>query len=121
MALELQITQREGVAVLVCNGRIVFGEETTRFCRTVRNLLPQCRNIVLNLAEVRYIDSGGLGALVGLLLSARRMGGDIKISNLAPRVSYVLHVTRLDGVIDVFPDEQMAAAAFRPRAAAAIA
>ncbi len=119
MRLELKIRRVENVLVVSCSGRIVFGEETTELCRSVRGLLPQNPQIILNLHAVEYVDSGGLGALVGLVLSARGLGGDIKISDPAQRVRDLLRITRLISVIDVFTEEEQAMAAFNHAAVAA--
>ncbi len=119
MKLMLQTTRREAATVIACKGRIVFGEETATLSKTVRELLPDSPRIVLHLGEVKNIDSGGLGALVGLTLSARRAGGDVKLCQVSPRVSHLLEITRLRGVLEVFPTPEEAVAAFHFRTAAA--
>jgi len=119
MKLELKIGRLENVPVVSCSGRIVFGEETTELCKSVRSLLPWNPQIILNLCAVEHVDSGGLGAVVGLVRSARTLGGDIKICNPSSRVRDVLQLTRLSSVIDVLATEEEAAAAFRCAAVAA--
>ncbi len=113
MRLELKISRVDNVLVVSCSGRIVFGEETTELCKSVRSLLPQNPQIILNLRGVDYVDSGGLGAVLGLVLSARILGGDIKICDPSSRVQNVLQLTRLISVIDIFAREEEAVAAFR--------
>ncbi len=119
MALEVQITDADAVQVVACRGRIVFGEETTLLCKTVRDLFAQTPAVVLDLGRVENADSGGLGALVGLVLSARRTGGDLKFCNLTPRMRQLLRVTRLDSVFDIYPDALSAVRAFLGHAAVA--
>ena len=112
MALELKVGQVKGVAVIVCRGRIVFGSETTELSKTIRLLLPENPRIVLNLEAVQTIDSGGLGTLIGLVASARRGDGDIKLCSVSPKVRDVLQLTKLIEVLAIFPDEATAVAAF---------
>ncbi|MBZ5646054.1 MAG: STAS domain-containing protein [Acidobacteriia bacterium] len=113
MELTLQIGRAHNVIVVSCCGRIVFGEETTELCRSVRNLLPENPRVVLNLRAVQYVDSGGLGAVVGLVLSARSLGGDVKICDPSSRVHNLLQITRLMSVVDVLATEEEAVAGFR--------
>jgi anti-sigma B factor antagonist len=70
------------------------------------------KNIVLNLREVAYIDSSGIGDLVGSATTLRKQGGDLKIVNPGMVVQKLLHITRVDTVIEVKPDEASALAAF---------
>ena len=73
---------------------------------------------VLNLGGVSYIDSGGLGTLVGLYTSARAAGGDIKLANLTQRVGDQLQITKLVTVFEVFDSEEKAVNSFKARATA---
>ncbi len=113
MGLTIKVDHLLNVTVVSCSGRIVFGEETTELCRSVRTLFPQNRNVVLNLRAVDFVDSGGLGAVVGLVLAARNLGGDLKICDVTRRVREVLRVTHLDSVIDITRHEEEAIGAFR--------
>jgi len=81
MALKLDFSRTEGIAVVRCRGRIVFGEEADELRRVTLGLLNETQRIVLNLARVEYIDSSGLGALVASFISARHV--ELK-SNLLP-------------------------------------
>jgi len=119
MALELEVGRAEGVAVVVCRGRIVFGNETTELSKTIRLLLPQDPRIVLHLGAVQTIDSGGLGTLIGLVASARRAHGDLKLCSVSGKAREVLQLTKLLDVVEVYPDEAAAAAAFQGSAAVA--
>lgn len=115
MALELEIGRADDVIVVWCRGRIVFGEETTELSKKVRALLPESAQIVLNLGAVSYTDSGGLSTLIGLVVSARRAGGDIKLCNLSRSIHDVLRITKLLTAIEVYSGEQEAVSAFRRR------
>ncbi len=112
MALELEVSRSRDIAVVVCRGRIVFGPETTELSRSVRSLLESSPRVVLDLGAVQTLDSGGLGTLLGLVASARRSGGDLKLCHLSRKVEDVLRLTKLCDVVEVFPDREGAVAAF---------
>lgn len=118
MSLKLNTRMVEGVTILDCHGRIVFGEEAAALRETVKGLLPENKKIVINLANVAYIDSGGLGTLVGLYTSARSAGGAIKLARLTHRTTELLQVTKLLTVFEVFDDEVTAAKSFAHSAVA---
>jgi anti-sigma B factor antagonist len=84
----------------------------------VKSLISQDSRIVLNLADVTYIDSGGLGTLVALYTTARNAGGSIKLARLTKRVGDLLQVTKLLTVFEVFNSEEEAVQSFRKGAAA---
>ena len=112
MDLTIELRQVGPVTILQCFGRLVFGEESTVFRDNVKRLLPTHKQIVLNLAGVSYIDSGGLGTLVGVYSSGRACGSEIKLAGLTPRVQDVLQITKLVTVFTIYDNEQQAAAAF---------
>ena len=118
MALTTSTRKLGGVIVVDCNGRIVLGEESATLRTVVKDLLTQSRQIALELGEVAYIDSAGLGTLVGLYTSARAAGGDIKLANLSLRLRDLLQITRLYSVFEVFDTAEAAAAAFARAASA---
>jgi anti-sigma B factor antagonist len=118
MALKISTRQAAGVAVINCSGRIVFGEETAELREAVKSLLQCEKQIVIDLGGVSYIDSGGLGTLVGLYTSARNVGGEIKLANLTQRVHDQLQITKLITVFDCYESEQAAVNAFPRRATA---
>jgi anti-sigma B factor antagonist len=109
----------DGIATVDLTGRIVFGEESSYLRESIKKILQSHTNIVLNLAGVSYIDSGGLGTLVSLYTSARNAGGAIKLANLTPRVDDVLQITKLVTVFEVFDSEEKAIASFRKSGTAA--
>src|SRR5581483_5187501 len=119
MNLKLSTRTVDGVAVVDCTGRIVFGEESIALREQVKNLLAENRKqLVINLGGVTYIDSGGLGTLVGLYTSARSAGGSVKLARLTHRVGELLQVTKLLTVFEVFENEDQAIRSYRKTAVA---
>ena len=118
--MQLKLTTRivQGILVVNCDGRIVFGEESAELRDTVKRLLTGTKQLVLNLGGVTYIDSGGLGTLVSLYTTAHNAGGAVKLSNLTQRVGDLLQVTKLLTVFEVFPTEEEAIQSFKKGAAA---
>lgn len=118
MQLRMSTRLIDNVMILDCNGRIVFGDESALLRDTVKKLISEGHQIVLNLGGVHYIDSGGLGTLVGLYTSARNGGVGIKLANLTPRIGDLLQVTKLVTVFEVYDSEEKAVSAFRKGAVA---
>jgi anti-sigma B factor antagonist len=113
----LRMTERdvEGVAVVDIEGRIVLGEESNSFREKVKGLLAGGKKkIVLNLANVGYIDSAGLGTLVATFHSARSQGATLKMTNLGSKFKEVLQVTKLMTVFDTYDNETAAIKSFGP-------
>jgi len=117
MTLKIDTRQADGVTVMSCQGRIVFGEEAAALRENLKRVLNSTRQIVLNLSGVSYIDSGGLGTLVGVYSSARASGADIKLTGLGQRLRDVLQITKLVTVFEVYDTEQEAIATFHRGAA----
>jgi len=113
MNLKIETHVADGVTVISCHGRIMFGEEATSLRDTLKKVLSANRLIVLNLAGVAFIDSGGLGTLVGVYSSARSGGADIKLTGLGQRLRDVLQITKLATVFELYDSEEQAIAAFR--------
>jgi anti-sigma B factor antagonist len=108
--MNLKIEQHlvNGVAVVCCHGRIMFGEEATALRDSLKEALSQTPKMVLNLSDVSYVDSGGLGTLVGVYSSARAAGADIRLTGLGQRLRDVLQITQLATVFAVYDSEQEA-------------
>ena len=117
MQLRMSTRQVDGVLVVDCSGRVVFGEESASLRDTVKKLLAQSPNVILNLREVNFIDSGGLGTLVSLYTTARNAGGAVKLALLSQRVGDLLQLTKLVTIFEVFDDEEEAAQSFNNNAA----
>jgi len=117
MALGIQTHISGDVFIVRCDGRIVFGDEGAALRERVGHMLSGSPRIVVNLNEVHYVDSGGLGILVGLAVSARNRGGELKLVSPTQRVSDLLRRTRLDAIISIYRNEKEAVAAFRKQVA----
>src|SRR5437660_6130107 len=119
MALGIQTHISGDVFIVRCDGRIVFGDEGAALRERVRQMLSGSPRIVVNLNGVHYVDSGGLGILVGLSVSARNRGGELKLVSPSQRVSDLLRRTRtrLDTIISVYRNDKEAVAAFRKQVA----
>ncbi len=120
MAIELDVSTNNDIAVVRCRGRIVFGEEADELRRVVLGLLKETKRIVLNLAWIGYIDSSGLGTLVACYISARNRGAEIKFAGVSPRARQVLTNTKVDRLFEVYDSTEQAIMSFRsyPQAAA---
>src|SRR6266496_4711500 len=117
MALKVQTQISGDVLIFLCYGRIVFGDEGAVLRERIRNMLPGTPKIVVNLNGVDYIDSGGLGILVGLLVSARNRGGELKLVSPRKRVKDLLRRTNLHAIFGVYENKDEAVAAFRKKVA----
>ena len=110
MTLHLS-TRTSGDAVIVdCAGNIVYCEEAAFLQSYVRSLLEQHHHIVLDLSAVTWIDSHGIGTMVGLWASARKSGGDLKLAALNSRVQNVFTITKLMSMFSTFETAEQAAA-----------
>jgi anti-sigma B factor antagonist len=111
------------IAVLDISGRITLGEGNVALREIVRDLADKGhRRIVLNLAEVQYIDSSGIGELVKTHTTLRNQNGNLKLANLSQRVHQLLELTRLSSVFDIHEDEHRAIASFeKPHESQAVA
>jgi anti-sigma B factor antagonist len=105
-----------GITVVECAGRIILGDESASLRQFVRDLLKDHHQLVLDMGNVAYIDSSGLGALVGLWTSAKKSGGEIKLANLSPAMNDMLQLTKLVTVFQIFDRVEDAAATFNPGA-----
>lgn len=114
MKRTLEILERvvDGVAILDLKGRLVL-DEVDLFRKRIDELIRQKRlSIVLNLREITYIDSAGVGMMVAKYLSVRRQGGDIKLLHLSPRSQRVMTITRLLTVFEAYDSEEQAVGSF---------
>ena len=116
MALRVETEVSGDVFILRCNGRIVYGDECAILRERVVNMLAGTPKIIVNLKGVDYVDSEGLGMLVGLLVSARNRSGELKLASPLKRVRDLLQRTNLDGVFSVYENNDEALAAFRKHA-----
>jgi len=105
--------QVEGVAGVDMSGRITLGEGSVVLRDTIRDLIGKGqKKILLNLGDVTYIDSSGIGELVSAFTAVRREGGELKLLNLTKKVHDLLQITKLYTVFDIKDDEAAAIKAF---------
>lgn len=114
MALKMTDREVDGITILQMDGRIVLGEESNSLRERVKSLLSDNKKkIVLDMSNVTYIDSAGLGTLVATFHSARQQGATLKLSNLGQKFREVLQVTKLLTVFEVHDTEALAVASFK--------
>jgi anti-sigma B factor antagonist len=111
----LKMTNREvnGVSVMALDGRIVLGEESNALREKLKSLIAEGKKkIVLNMDNIKYIDSSGLGALVAAHCSAKTQGASLRLCHLGSKFQEVLQITKLLTVFDVCDTEAAAVASF---------
>jgi anti-sigma B factor antagonist len=113
MPLKIETREVAHVIILDVKGRIVLGDEIGVLRNAVRGLVADGKKkIILNLADVDYIDSSGVGELVGCFTTVRNAGGELKLLKLSQKVQDVLYVTKLYTVFDIREDEFTAVKSF---------
>lgn len=112
MRFSVKIRQQDHVALVDVGGHLTYFE--VRALRdSVQSLLREgLRNILLNLSELEYLDSSGIGELARIYVTVVKQGGTMKVVGLAPKVEEVLKITHLSQVLQEFPDEQTALRSF---------
>jgi anti-sigma B factor antagonist len=112
------VRHQSGVAIVDLNGRLTIGESATFAHQTLIGLFDQGnKHILVNLANVNYVDSGGIGDLLAVYSSVMRRGGILKLLQPNERVRGLLRITRLDSVFEICENEQAAVTGFRLSAA----
>ena len=113
MSMKASTRQVNGVTIVDLSGRITLGEGSVVLRDTVKDLLGKGqKKILLNLGDVSYIDSSGIGELVSAFTSVRNQGGELKLLHLTKKVHDLLQITKLYTVFDVQEDEANAIKAF---------
>lgn len=113
MSMKATNRQVDGVSVVDMSGRITLGEGSVVLRDTIRDLIGKGnKKILLNLGDVTYIDSSGIGELVSAFTAVRREGGELKLLNLTKKVHDLLQITKLYTVFDIKDDETTAIKAF---------
>lgn len=106
MPLEIQARASKDITILDLKGKIILGAESASLRETVRTLLQDGKKkILLNLGNVSFIDSAGVGTLVASFTSARSAGGEMKLNKLTQKFRETLQVTRLLTVFETYDDE----------------
>lgn len=120
MSLKIANNEVDGVTVLELNGRIVLGEESSSLRETLKGLIAAGKKkIVLNVANIKYIDSTGLGTLVGANVSAKTQGASVRLCQLDKKFHEVMQLTKLLTVFDVYDTQAAAVSSFQAARAAA--
>jgi anti-sigma B factor antagonist len=113
VTMKANTRQMDSITIVDLSGRITLGEGSVTLRDTIRELVDKGnKKIVLNLGEVTYIDSSGIGGLVSAFNTTRGQSGELKLVNLTKKVHDLLRMTKLDTVFDVKDDEATAIAAF---------
>ena len=112
--MKIEIRTVGDVRILDCSGKITLGEGTMAVRNNVRDMLKRdVKKIILNLADVNYIDSSGIGELVSTYTTVTNNGGQLKLLNLTKKIQELLAITKLLTVFQVFEDEQLALDSFK--------
>ena len=113
MSMKASTRQVDGVTIVDLSGRITLGEGSVVLRDSIKDLLGKGqKKILLNLGDVSYIDSSGIGELVSAFTSVRNQGGELKLLKLTKKVHDLLQITKLYTVFDVKDDEAAAIGAF---------
>ena len=114
--MSFKATAREvsGITVVDLSGRITLGEGSSMLRQMVRDLLAKGQHkVLLNLGDINYIDSSGIGELVSGFTTVRNQGGELKLLHLTKKVHDLLQITKLFTVFEVHDNEQQALASFK--------
>jgi anti-sigma B factor antagonist len=113
MSMKLTIREVNEVTILDVGGRITLGEESGRLRDAVREIVVKgSKKIILNLGDVSYIDSSGLGELVSAFTAVKKAGGELKLLNVTKNINDLLVITKLVTVFDVSDNEMAAISSF---------
>lgn len=112
--IEIQVRQKEGIAILDVNGRLAVGAASTLREKVTEEMAQGQNQVILNLKEVDYIDSTGLGTMVICYTTLQKAGGNLKLVHLNRRNIELLLLTKLSTVFQIFGDEQDAVNSFFP-------
>jgi len=114
VSMKASTRQVDGITIIDLSGRITLGEGSVVLRDTIRDSVGQgVKKIMLNLGDVTYIDSSGIGELVSAYTTVRNQGGELKLLNLTKKVHDLLQITKLYTVFDVRDDEAGAIKSFR--------
>ncbi len=114
MTIRATVREAGAATVVDVSGRITLGDASALLRKTIRSLIEEGRmRILLNLGDVDYIDSAGIGELVSSYSAVKSRGGELKLLNLSRRVRDILQLTKLYTVFDVHSDEAAALLSFR--------
>lgn len=114
MTMKASTRQVDGITIIDLSGRITLGEGSVVLRDNIRNTVGEGhKKILLNLGDVTYIDSSGIGELVSAYTTVRNQGGELKLLNLTKKVHDLLQITKLYTVFDIKDDEATAIKSFK--------
>jgi anti-sigma B factor antagonist len=118
MEITIQLRELSGVAILDTSGRITLGDGSVVLRETVREQIASGKQaIIINLGDVTYMDSSGLGELISAFTTAKNHGATLKLLNLTKGIRNLMEITKLYTVFDIYDDEDAAVASFRQQKA----
>lgn len=113
MGLDIIETDSSGIAVLELSGRVTLGEESSQLRAKINDVLARGKTrVVLDLADVRHIDSSGLGTLVAGYTMAQSLGASMKLASLTKKLQGQLNITKLVTIFDVYDSVEDALTSF---------
>jgi anti-sigma B factor antagonist len=114
VSAKITVRHSDGVAIVDVNVRITLGEGSVGLRDVVlKELAADHKKLLLNLAEVTYMDSSGIGELTSAYTSVRNQGGEVKLLNLTKKIDGLLQITKLATIFDISNDENAAIASFK--------
>ncbi len=104
--MKFRINEKRGIVFIELQGDMIGGPDAVSLADRLRELLEEGRNrIVLDMKEVTWMNSSGMGILIGGLTTVRKSGGDLKLLNLTSKLKDILRITKLEHVFEIFDDE----------------
>jgi anti-sigma B factor antagonist len=114
VTMTIKEERRDGVAVLVVKGKMMGGPETAALHQKVKELIGEgVKKVVIDLSGVKWLNSSGLGVLMGAMTSLRNAGGDLKLSGVTDKVQSLFMITKLITIFDTYDTPEEAVAAFQ--------
>ena len=109
--MRFEIKEKGDIVIIVLDGEMVGGPDATMLTEKLHGLIEEGRNhIIIDMTKVNYMNSSGLGILIGGLTTVRNNGGKLRLLNLAPKLQEMLRITKLDQVFTLYDDEGKAIA-----------
>lgn len=114
MIMNLSLTEENGVTIIALSGKIMGGPEATQINDQIHALIDQNKkNLIIDLEEVDWMNSSGLGILIGAITTLKNNGGKLALINVSERIRNLFRITKLKDVFPVYPDKHSAMQAFK--------
>jgi anti-sigma B factor antagonist len=111
--LKLDSRERDGVVILDLQGKLMGGPDADTFRKAIHSLIERgVRKVVVNLHDVMWVNSTGIGILISGYTTLRKVGGDLKLLHVSDRIQSILYVTKLNMIFKCFDDEETAVRSF---------